>query len=237
MEDNGRKLETLQTLVKELTTENDGLYHQLNHLMIRNNTLLKRIDDLQQAINDLHIRLEESNLINNNLIRSNDRRSTGYDNRNAATSLLRSEPRQPVKEDDLGSLDLEELYQKWKSFPGQEGKNEPNMRKQSLMLAHLYSKGNLTASDLFYHSGTGAVTGARYVATLKKFGMIEYTGARKKGHYRITPQGRQFVESRMEARENHLVDDLPESNTLLQGIPLENDFNIPTVNRMDHFDL
>jgi len=235
MEENSSKLEAVQNLLKELTTENETLYHQLNHLMIRNNTLLKRIDDLQQAIHDLHIRLEESNLINNNLIRSNDRRNAGFDNKNEATSLLRSEAPMHVEKDAVGNIDLEELYQKWKLFPGQEARNAPNIRKQSLMLAHLYAKGKLAASDLFYHSGTGAVTGARYVATLKKFNMIEYTGARKKGHYRITPQGRQFVESEFTAVE-HFHAETPETNTLLKGIPRVNE-KAPTTNMWDHFDL
>jgi predicted transcriptional regulator len=237
MEENGRKLETMEMLVKQLTSENETLYHQLNHMMIRNNTLLKRIDDLQQAINDLHIRLEESNLINNNLIKSNDRRNVGFDNKNDATSLLRSEVQQYIEKDSVGNIDLEELYQKWKSFPGQEARNEPNIRKQSLMMAHLYSKGNLSASDLFSHSGTGAVTGARYVATLKKFKMIEYTGARKKGHYRITSMGRQFVESGFEPTEHHAVADTPETNTLLQGIPMQGKMKVPTINMLDHYDL
>jgi len=236
MEENGRKLETMEMLVKQLTSENETLYHQLNHLMIRNNTLLKRIDDLQQAINDLHIRLEESNLINNNLIRSNDHRSTGFDNKNIATSLLRSEAPLRIERDEVGNIDLEELFQKWKMFPGQEARNEPNIRKQSLMMAHLYAKGNLSASDLFTHSGTGAVTGARYVATLKKFKMIEYTGARKKGHYRITPKGRQFVEAGFETPEHYPVADTPETNTLLQGIPMHNE-KVPTINMLDHYDL
>ena len=236
MEETGRKLDTMEMLVKQLTSENETLYHQLNHLMIRNNTLLKRIDDLQQAIHDLHIRLEESNLINNNLIKSNDHRSVGFDNKNIATNLLRSEAPLRIERDVLGNINLEELYQKWRAFPGQEARNEPNIRKQSLMMAHLYAKGNLSASDLFTHSGTGAVTGARYVATLKKFKMIEYTGARKKGHYRITSKGRQFVEAGFEPTELLPVAEAPETNTLLQGIPMRSE-KLPTINMLDHYDL
>src|SRR5437762_3016535 len=84
------KIESVQALVKTLGLENEGLYHQLNHLMIRNNTLLKRIDDLQQTINDLHIRLEESNLINNNLLLTNDRRKAGMDSGQAPVTYLKS---------------------------------------------------------------------------------------------------------------------------------------------------
>src|SRR5688572_6381032 len=145
MEENP-KLESLQTLVKTLTSENDGLYHQLNHLMIRNNTLLKRLDDLQQTINDLHIRLEESNLINNNLLLENDRRKHGFDNQQAPVSFLQPGKRQ---QDEHAGLDIEALYQRWKSFPGQEARNAPNLRKQAVMLACLYVHGNLKASELF----------------------------------------------------------------------------------------
>ena len=43
------------------------------------------------------------------------------------------------------------------------------------------------------------MTGARYVSTLKKLGLIEYTGARKKGHYVITDNGRKLVEASIES--------------------------------------
>src|SRR5437016_1455607 len=66
------KIENQQTLVKQLTEENETLYQQFNHLMVRNNKLLKRIDDLQQIVNDLHIRIEELQLINGNLLKLND---------------------------------------------------------------------------------------------------------------------------------------------------------------------
>src|SRR6478736_917655 len=73
-------IETLQhkvtnqnKLIKELTVENEELYHQYNHLIIRNGKLLKRIDDLQRIIDDLHIRIEELQLINGNMMQINDR--------------------------------------------------------------------------------------------------------------------------------------------------------------------
>ena len=43
-------------------------------------------------------------------------------------------------------------------------------------------------------TGIGGVTGARYVSVLKKYQLIEYTGARKKGHYKITSKGRVFID-------------------------------------------
>src|SRR3954470_16478542 len=73
-------IETLQNkianqgkLVKGLTAENEELYHQYNHLIIRNGKLLKRIDDLQRIVDDLHIRIEELQLINGNMMQLNDR--------------------------------------------------------------------------------------------------------------------------------------------------------------------
>ena len=63
------------------------------------------------------------------------------------------------------------------------------------MLFHLYNTATLRANELFNLVGVGGVTGARYVATLKKFGLIRYTGARKKGHYEITTKGVSFIEN------------------------------------------
>ena len=40
-------------------------------------------------------------------------------------------------------LDLEQLYIRWKSYPGQVAQNAPNLRKQVLMLAYLYRNGSL----------------------------------------------------------------------------------------------
>jgi predicted transcriptional regulator len=194
--------------------------------MIRNSTLLKRIDDLQQTIHDLHIRLQESNLIHTNLVRSNDHLRSGADNQHAASSLLSSSAMP-----DTLAVDIDALCSRWKAYPGQEARNAPNLRKQALMLALLQTHDKLRAAELFQQSGTGAVTGARYVAALKKAGLIEYTGARKKGHYRITPAGRAFVLSG-EARPA-----AAETNTLLQGIPLDAAIPAQPVHGMDQADL
>ena len=239
MEESNQKEMRQQNLIKELTSENEQLYQQFNHQMIRNHQMLKRINDQQQIINDLHIRIEELNLINNNLLRVTDHVRAGYDNRNTATSLLRSQQGEIADDNELKGIELEELYQKWKSYPGQEAKNAPNLRKQILMLALLYSNKSLKASDLFYKSGIGAVTGARYVATLKKYGLIQYTGARKKGHYIITPKGKDFIE----LKTLHDTADTSDKfstlnpNTLYEGIPLNEEIKIPTTNTLDHFDL
>ena len=67
------KVENQQKLIGQLTNENEELYHQYNHLMIRNGKMLKRVDDLQKIIDDLHIRIEELQLINGNMLQLNDR--------------------------------------------------------------------------------------------------------------------------------------------------------------------
>src|SRR5437868_11837269 len=46
-----KTLDTLLELKQLLQTENEHLYQQYNHLMIRNQKLMKRIDD-QQQLND-----------------------------------------------------------------------------------------------------------------------------------------------------------------------------------------
>src|SRR5882762_3126819 len=68
-----KKIQNQGGLISQLTQENEELFHQFNHLMIRNNKLLKRIDDQQRIIDDLHIRIEELHLINGNMLRLNDR--------------------------------------------------------------------------------------------------------------------------------------------------------------------
>ena len=41
-----KRIENQSGLVTELTKENEELYHQYNHLIIRNSKMLKRIDFL-----------------------------------------------------------------------------------------------------------------------------------------------------------------------------------------------
>ena len=96
-------------------------------------------------------------------------------------------------------FDLDDLYERWKKYPGQVAHNGPNLRKQILMLVHLYSTTSLRAADLFANCGVGGVTGARYVSALKKFELIQYNGARKKGYYEITQKGMNFIENSLNA--------------------------------------
>ena len=203
------KISNQKNFIDQLTEENEELFHQFNHLMIRNTKLLKRVDDLQNIIDDLHLRIEELQLINNNQLNLNDnlrrrtdlaigRGSDVYGGRNVGSSqgahdmkyfnTLQNIP------DPADQFDLDELFERWKNYPGQEASNAPNLRKQVLMMLHLYNTKKLRAAELFNLSGVGGVTGARYVATLKKMGLITYTGARKKGHYEITAKGKEFVD-------------------------------------------
>ena len=191
------KIENQQSIVKHLSNENEELYHQFNHLMIRNNKLLKRIDDLQGIIDDLHIRIEELQLINGNILKLNDKFRTGNDNSlKVDNNILNSNDGIEGINDEIKiKAEFNNVFSNWKNYPEQDGKNEPNLRKQAQMLIHLYHHKSLRASELFLKTGIGGVTGARYVATFKKFGLISYTGARKKGQYEMTQKGIDFVES------------------------------------------
>lgn len=194
-----QKIENQSKVIKELTNENEELYHQYNHLIIRNGKMLKRTDDYQKIIDDLHIRNEELQLINNNLMQLNDKLRKRSElsvslNNNYSDDQLKTS--QEIASEKIESeFDLEDLYNRWKIYPGQVAHNGPNLRKQVLMLVYLYSTSSLRAAELFNRCSVGGVTGARYVSTLKKFELIRYNGARKKGHYEITQKGMEFIEN------------------------------------------
>ena len=210
-----KKIQNQGSLISQLTQENEELFHQFNHLMIRNNKLLKRIDDQQKIIDDLHLRIEELHLINGNMLKLNDRlRVPGEQlSRTDVGSVESNFPFTSgysasgfAKEISVPGLNMEELFDRWKNYPGQVASNAPNIRKQVLMLACLYMRHALRAGELFQLAGVGGVTGARYVSTLKKFGLISFNGARKKGHYEITGSGISFIEGK---------------NTLIASLPAE----------------
>lgn len=211
------KLSNQKNFIDQLTNENEELFHQFNHLMVRNTKLLKRVDDLQNIIDDLHIRISELQLINNNMMQMNDnlRRRTdmaisqGSGSRKSVfpgsdSNDMKYFTRLENVEDPADQFDLDALFEKWKNYPGQQASNAPNLRKQVLMLIHLYNNKQLRASELFTLSGVGGVTGARYVSTLKKVDLINFTGARKKGHYEITQKGKDFIEQAVPATESDL---------------------------------
>ena len=195
-----QKIENQANLIKELTRENEELYHQYNHLIIRNGKLLQRIDDFQKIINEMHIRVEEQQLISGNMMQLNDRLRFKNDTIYSGVSHQEKEylntPFVSKGQDVPSVFDIKELSYRWKSYPGQLAQNEPNLRKQIFMLIHLYSSSQLGSADLFSKAGVGGVTGARYVSYLKKLGLICYTGARKKGHYHITQTGKEFLENK-----------------------------------------
>jgi len=195
IENTHQKIENQANLIKELTRENEELYHQYNHLIIRNGKLLKRIDDFQKIINDLHNRIDELQKIQGNAIQSNERQIYANDQRIIHERAKQSE-KLSRSNDSITSVNIEELCLRWKNFPGQMAQNNPNIRKQILMLLYLYSNSPSGSADLFQNAGVGGVTGARYVSHLKKLGLICYTGARKKGHYKMTTAGIEFIENK-----------------------------------------
>jgi len=230
------KIENQQQVIDELTAENEQLFQQFNHLMVRNSKLLKRIDDMQQIIDSMHLRIEESQLINDNMLKINDNLRSKNDTSSAGIDRL------PVDNDLRGAIDIlnrridelhlrndllqqrtnlissgnenlnlskdesqqhsdidvDKLFECWKKYPGQQAKNAPNLRKQAQMLIHLFENKSLNAATLFMKTGVNGVTGARYVAVLKDFNLIEYKGARKKGQYYITQKGIDLIEKSKE---------------------------------------
>lgn len=232
------KVENQQNVINELTAENEQLFQQFNHLMVRNGKLLKRIDDMQQIIDSMHLRIEESQLIHDNMLKINDGLRAQHDpssrqpgtaadrdvvgaidklNRRIDELHLRNDVLQQranilsggtvatrIAENEPVNhtgVDAEKLYVLWKNYPGQHARNAPNLRKQSMMLLHLYENNSLNAESLFQKTGVNGVTGARYVAVLKQFNLIEYRGARKKGRYFITQQGTDLIERTKEENE------------------------------------
>jgi predicted transcriptional regulator len=240
MEENtlNQKIANQQKLISELTDENEKLYQQFNHLMVRNSKLLKRIDDLQQIIDGMHLRVEELQLINQNLLKINDGErkdirvkaenvaAPSDDMRNVIDNINRridelnlrndvlqkraslfsqysnsSTIEQSVEENLSPKVNMEKLLTAWKNYPGQDAKNAPNLRRQMQMLVHLYQNESLNSGELFLKTGVNGVSGARYVARLKKFNLIVYGGARKNGKYTITDKGRTLVESTLQIKE------------------------------------
>lgn len=233
------KIENQQKIINELTAENEQLFQQFNHLMVRNGKLLKRIDDMQQIIDSMHLRIEESQLINDNMLKINDnlrgqndgssakteRSGIDKDFRGALDNINRridelhlrndvlqqrasilsggNDAFQMIKNESIkhSDIDLDKLFDVWKNYPGQNAKNAPNLRKQSQMLIQLFENKSLNAATLFQKTGVNGVTGARYVAVLKQFNLIEYKGARKKGEYYITQNGIDLIEKSKERSE------------------------------------
>jgi predicted transcriptional regulator len=146
--------------------------------------------DFNKAFDTLNRRIDELNLRNDILQK-----------RTNLFSQFSGELAKPQETEEVNKpkVNHEVLFAAWKNYPGQDAKNEPNLRKQMQMLLSLFENELLNSADLFNKTGVNGVTGARYVSTLKRLGLIEYTGARKKGHYVITETGRKLVESSIDA--------------------------------------
>ena len=230
------KVEDQQKLIKELTNENEQLYQQYNHLMVRNNKYLKRIDDLQQIVEDLHKHIQDVQLRTDNPSSSNNnnlkdaldnlhRRIDELHLRNdilqQRTSIMNSNGEMLENRADenytlRGKVDLKNLFERWKKYPGQDAKNNPNLLKQAKMLAILYENKSLNAATLFSKTGVNGVTGARYVSVLKKYHLIEYKGARKKGQYNMTERGIEFIEGDTNTEQQNLASARQETFLSLQ---------------------
>jgi len=212
------KMENQSGVIKQLTSENEALYQQFNHLMIRNQKLLKRVDDLQGIIDDLHLRIEELHLINRNMLQLNDQYRSGNNSvAERQETIIKEEV--STQSDLLSDQRFKNVFSQWKHYPGQDARNEPNLRKQVQLLFNLYEHKSLKAADLFSKTGIGGVTGARYVAVLKKFGLISYTGARKKGKYEMTDKGIEFITNASASTPGNDQRSFPMID--VQGIPVK----------------
>lgn len=235
------KIENQAKIIKELTNENEELYHQYNHLIIRNGKMLKRVDDFQKIIDDLHIRNEELQLINSNMMQINDKMRSRNEFSLTDSGKISSDNSVKDFENSYAKIDaginLQQLFERWRNYPGQVAHNEPNLKKQVLMLVHLYSTPSLRAAELFNVSGVGGVTGARYISALKKFGLIFYTGARKKGCYKITEKGISFIkETPSQNNLPEIKNESEEKYTDQKSNPVMNRKQLYTIQE-DHNDL
>jgi predicted transcriptional regulator len=146
--------------------------------------------DFSQVVDSLNRRIDELHLRNDIL----QKRANLFSNYSGELA----KPQETV-EVNKPRINYDVLFTTWKNYPGQDAKNEPNLRKQMQMLVSLFENESLNSVELFNKTGVNGVTGARYVGTLKKMGLIQYMGARKKGHYVITDAGKKLVESGIDA--------------------------------------
>jgi predicted transcriptional regulator len=148
--------------------------------------------DFNHVLDNINRRIDELNLRNDILQK-----------RTNLFSQYSGELAKPQESEEINKpkINHDVLFNTWKNYPGQDAKNAPNLRKQMQMLVHLFENNSLNSSELFNKTGVNGVTGPRYIALLKKFNLIEYTGARKKGHYIITDKGRSLIESAIEGNE------------------------------------
>jgi predicted transcriptional regulator len=174
-------LDSLMELKQLLQTENEHLYQQYNHLMIRNQKLMKRIDD-QQALND---KMQERIVVMEQII---DRLREG--NKNPSIDL------KPLPEiaSIQSSINMKQLIERWTNLAGEKVKNKPTKTRQMQILALLFQHQQMSSIKLFQACNITGVSGARYIAALKQFGLIAFSGFRKGGFYYITDKGKKLIE-------------------------------------------
>jgi predicted transcriptional regulator len=183
-------IDNMHLRVEELQLINENLL-KLNGRMPHADTAQGASSDFNQAaLDSLNRRIDELHLRNDIL----QKRTNLF----SQFSGELAKPQETV-EVNKPRINHDVLFTAWKNYPGQDAKNEPNLRKQMQMLVSLFENESLNSVELFNKTGVNGVTGARYVGTLKKMGLIQYTGARKKGHYIITDTGRKLVETGVEA--------------------------------------
>lgn len=198
-----KTMDTLMELKQLLQTENEHLYQQYNHLMIRNQKLMTRVDD-QQLLNDkLQERIEELERVIDRLRQRNDAYSHGTFQQPQAypafaqpqTYIDNLNPQVvPIVSGIKSNINLTELMARWGALAGGAVKNNPTKKRQMQILSLLYEHQKMSGLNLFMTCGITGVSGARYIAALKQFGLIEFSGYRKGGHYLITEKGKKLVE-------------------------------------------
>ncbi len=181
------RIEELQLINGNLLKINDNLRVGNDTIPQRNDKRSTNNDNMKGVIDNLHRRIDELHLRNDVLQQRTNILSENNDH------LSLSKDGFPTSENKSG-IDSEKLFDRWKNYPGQNAKNAPNLRKQSQMLVHLFENKSLNAATLFQKTKVNGVTGARYVAVLKLFNLIEYKGARKKGEYHIAQKGIELIE-------------------------------------------
>ena len=184
-----KTIDTLMELKQLLQAENEHLYQQYNHLMIRNQKLMKRVDD-QQLLNDkLQERIEGlEQMIDRLRVRNDSSPRSAFNSQTQNDS-----PALKPQVDYLQSnIDMTQLISRWGSLAGPSVKNNPTKKRQMQILSLLYEHQKMPGMKLFIECGINGVSGARYIAALKKFGLIAFSGYRKDGFYFITEKGKEL---------------------------------------------
>lgn len=189
-----KTIDTLMELKQLLQAENEHLYQQYNHLMIRNQKLMKRIDD-QQLLNDnLQERIAGLEQLIDRLRQRNDFSERSVNTQNQNTGMNLNAQVTPSVAGVQSSIDMKKLISRWSLLAGELVKNNPTKMRQMQILSLLYEQQKMQSMKLFIACDINGVSGARYISTLKQFGLIAFSGYRKNGFYFITDKGKELVE-------------------------------------------